>query len=180
MSLSNPAGAAAAAGASAYVAALFELLGDRDPMDVLRTQSARLHRAVEGLTEAEWRRPEKPGKWSIVQVIQHQADTELVAGFRLRMVLSHERPPLAAFDQDLWASELNYAGASLSAALREFTAQREATLAMLARVPPEAMRRVGLHAERGEESAAHIVRLAAGHDLAHERQVLRIRKSLGR
>jgi hypothetical protein len=35
--------------------------------------------------------------------------------------------------------------------------------------------RVGVHAERGEESVRHMMRLYAGHDLAHLRQIERIR-----
>ena len=35
MTFSNPAGAAAAAGATAYTKALLEVLGDRDPLEVL-------------------------------------------------------------------------------------------------------------------------------------------------
>jgi hypothetical protein len=34
---------------------------------------------------------------------------------------------------------------------------------------------VGVHAERGEESVAHMIRLYAGHDLLHLRQLARIR-----
>jgi len=38
---------------------------------------------------------------------------------------------------------------------------------------------VGVHAERGDESLEHHVRLYAGHDLLHLRQIDRVRGSLG-
>jgi hypothetical protein len=37
---------------------------------------------------------------------------------------------------------------------------------------------VGVHAERGEESLEHLVRLYAGHDLLHLRQIERIRAAV--
>jgi hypothetical protein len=36
---------------------------------------------------------------------------------------------------------------------------------------------VGIHAERGPESVATCIRLLAGHDLAHRRQIERILRS---
>jgi hypothetical protein len=173
MSLSNPAGSTGAAAVS-YVNALLGLLGERPAREVLTEQPGILRQLTAGRSEHELRRPEAPGKWSVVQVVQHQADTELVFGFRLRMVLSHERPALAAYDQDLWAEKLLYAEVALEDALDQFTALRRSNLALLARQPEAALDRVGLHAERGEESARHLANLAAGHDLAHRRQVKRI------
>jgi hypothetical protein len=173
MSLSNPAGSTGPA-ATAYVRALLDLLGERSARDVLSEQPGVLRQLTAGRGDHDLRRPEAPGKWSVVQVVQHQADTELVFGFRLRMVLAHERPALAAYDQDLWAEKLLYAEVALEDALDQFTALRRSNLALLARQPDAALDRVGLHAERGEESARHLANLAAGHDLAHRRQVQRI------
>jgi hypothetical protein len=173
MSLSNPAGSTGPA-ATAYVNALLGLLGERPAFEVLHEQPSVLHGLTKDRTPEDVRRPEAPGKWSVVEVIQHQADTELVLGFRLRMVLAHDRPPLPAYDQDLWAANLRYAEVPLDEALGQFTALRRANLALVARQPAEAFDRVGLHAERGEESVRHLLNLAAGHDVAHRRQVQRI------
>src|SRR5690348_15292310 len=59
--------------AAAYVAAVLDLLGDRDPMTVLRDTPEALPRVIQGLAVRECRQPEHPGKWSIVQVLQHLA-----------------------------------------------------------------------------------------------------------
>src|SRR5205085_8194097 len=104
MTFSNLTGSDPAATAT-YVQALLDLLGERDPIEVLGELIPWLDDRVRGVTEVTLRRPEKPGKWSVIDVVQHLADSELVVAFRTRMVLSQESPVLQAYDQDRWASE---------------------------------------------------------------------------
>jgi uncharacterized damage-inducible protein DinB len=170
---------AAPAQAGGYVAAILELLGERDPLEVLRGMPDQLRSAMEGVEDERLTRPEAPARWSLRDVAQHLADNDLVWGFRLRMVLAQERPPLAGYDQDQWARDLAYDRVRPEEALEAFAAMRRLNLALLARVPDAALDRVGIHAERGEESVRHMMRLYAGHDLVHLRQAERIRGVVG-
>jgi hypothetical protein len=172
--LSNPA-SGAKEDADAYIAAVLDLLGDQDPLTVLAATPAELRRLTGDLTEEELAHPEQEGKWSAAQVLQHLADSELVWGYRLRRVLAEDRPSLVGFDQDLWASRLGYANAHAGRAQAMFEALRAVHLAMLQAAGEEHLARFGVHAERGEESIGHMMRLYAGHDLAHRRQLERIR-----
>ncbi|MDT8341105.1 MAG: DinB family protein [Longimicrobiales bacterium] len=165
-------------GPDAYIAAVLSLLGDQEPLDVLAGTASWCRSLIEPLTDAQLRTPEGEGKWSVAAVLQHLADSELVWGLRLRMVLAQDRPVLAGFDQDLWAERLGYRHADAGRALSTFAALRESNLALLRGIPDEDLDRVGLHAERGEESVRHMRRLYAGHDLAHRRQLRRILDSL--
>ena len=173
----NPA-SKAPADAAAYVAAVLDLVGDRDPLAVLHDTPDALPRAIHGLTLQQLRTPERPGKWSIVQVLQHLADAEVVWAWRMRLILSQDRPVLTGYDQDRWAERLGYAEADPAQALAEFTVVRRGNLRLLERATPEDLRRVGVHAERGEESVEHLRRLFAGHDLLHLRQIERIRAAV--
>jgi len=163
---------------AAYVAGLLGLLGDSDPVIVLDQTPAALRQFLDATPASIARSPEAPGKWSIGEVVQHLADSELVGGFRLRMVMAHDRPKLTGYDQDLWASRLEYRNADVRDALEQFSALRRANVRIWARLTPADLRRVGLHGERGEESLEHMRRLYAGHDLLHLRQVERIRAAL--
>ena len=173
MTFSNPAGNAAAT-ASEYVRSLLDLLGPRDPIEVLAELLPWLDRRLAGLPEAVLRRPERPGKWSAIEVIQHLADSDLVAGFRIRMILTEDRPVLQGYDQDRWADQLRYREVLLAPALDQLRALRAANLRLWTNLSREQLQRIGLHSERGPESAGHIVRLMAAHDLVHRRQLDRI------
>jgi hypothetical protein len=173
MTFSNPAGNAAAA-ATSYVRALLDLLGSRDPLEVMAELIPWLEIRLRGIAEPALRRPEGPGKWSVVQVIQHLADSDLVAGYRIRMLLSEDQPLLQGYDQDRWASEFHYADVPLALAMNQLRGLRAANLHLWGQLTPQQLERVGIHSERGPESAAHLLRLMGAHDLVHRRQVERI------
>jgi uncharacterized damage-inducible protein DinB len=175
MSVFSNKASSARASADAYVAAVLGLVGERDPIEILGAMPDRVAELTEDLSSADLHRPEAPGKWSIVAVIAHLADSELVWACRVRMVLSHDRPRIVGYDQDLWAERLRYADAVLDDVLRRFRTLREADLALVRSLSPADLKRVGVHSERGEESLSHMIRLYAGHDLVHVRQIERIR-----
>jgi uncharacterized damage-inducible protein DinB len=173
----NPAGNARDA-AAAYTRAILAALGDRDPLVSMSEQVPALTALVEGLSDEELHRPEAPGKWSIAQVLQHLADVELVFGFRLRMAVGNDRPTLPGFDQDLWAQRLRYERADVGAALADLAAIRAANQRVIRNLSEEELARVAIHAERGEESARHMINMLAGHDIVHRNQVARIKGSV--
>jgi hypothetical protein len=179
MTFSNLTGSDPAATAT-YVQALLDLLGERDPLEVLGELIPWLDDRVRGVTEVTLRRPEKPGKWSVIDVVQHLADSELVVAFRTRMVLSQESPVLQAYDQDRWASEFRYREVELSQALSQLRGLRSADLHLWSRLSPAQLKREGMHTERGAESVAQLIRLIAAHDLVHRQQIDRILKTARR
>ena len=162
-----------------YTAAVIGLVGDRAPLDILGATEARLRDLTRGLSKDQLRKPEAPGKWSINHVLRHLADSEIVWGWRMRMALAHDRPPITGYDQDAWADKLGYGESDAGESIREFAAIRAGNLRLLRSATPDDMKRVGVHAERGEESVAHMMKMYAGHDLLHLNQVERIKKGLG-
>jgi len=169
----NPAEADAGA-AAAYIEAVLGLLGDRDPRSVLATAPDDFASLVSDVSDARLRRPEGPDRWSVGQVLAHMADSDLVWAYRLRMVLGGDRPTLGGYDQDVWAKRLRYQDVDPHESVRQFAQTRTANLELLDRVDQASLDRVGMHAERGEESVRNMIRLYAGHDLVHLAQVRRI------
>ena len=162
--------------AAQYTGAVLGLLGSQKPFDVLKKTPSKVKRAIARLTPRQVAKPEAPEKWSVKQVVQHLADSELVWGWRLRLVLAHDRPTITGYDQDAWADRLGYASVQVDRALEEFTVLRNANLRLLQRATPADLKRVGVHTERGEESVEHWLKLYAGHDILHLNQIERIKK----
>ncbi|MBA2626545.1 MAG: DinB family protein, partial [Gemmatimonadales bacterium] len=127
-----------------------------------------------GLDDATLRRSEAPGKWSIIEVVQHLADTELAYGYRVRMVLTHDAWPMEVYDRDAWARDLRYRDSLLPHALDQLRALRAANLRLYRSLTDADLARAGMHVERGAETVATMIRLLAGHDLVHRRQIDRI------
>ena len=157
-----------------YAESLYGLLGSRDPLEVQEELVAWLAERTTGLDDAALRRPEAPGKWSVIEVVQHLADTELAYGYRIRMILTHDEWRMELFDREGWARELRYAAAPLAGALDQLRALRAANVRLYRSLDAAQLARTGIHAERGAESVATCIRLLAGHDLAHRRQIERI------
>lgn len=161
-----------------YAPAILDLLGTRSPLDVLRATPEAAKNAIAGLTIEQLRTPEAAGKWSIAHVLRHLADSEIVWGWRMRLILAQDRPAITGYDQDQWADRLHYGEADAADSLDTLRVLRRDNLELIERATPEDMQRVGVHAERGEESAAYMVRLYAGHDLLHLNQIDRIKAAI--
>jgi len=175
---SNPAGRATDA-ATKYTQALTDLLSGREPLAVMRELPAALRTAIDGLSAADLARPEAPGKWSILHVLDHLTDQETVNSFRWRSVIAEDEPPLRGYDQDRWAAHLRYGVTPATILLGEMEVLRRRNLRLLESLDGAEFERVGLHSERGPESVRRICLLTAGHDLVHRRQIARIRAVLG-
>ena len=178
---SNTGGAVdATTAAPAYTRALLDLLGNQNPLEVLSVQGFEIARLTRGLTTEELRRPEASGKWSVLQVLDHLTDAEMVSGARLRYILAEDNPIIVGYDQDRWAAQLRYGTADLESLLSELAAFRSRTLRLLRDLTPAELERVGQHTERGPESVGHMMKLMAAHDLVHRRQLARIRGAFGK
>lgn len=162
-----------------YTSAVLGLVGDRDPIAILEKTPGDVAKLVAGLSPHDLGRPESSGKWSILHVLRHLADSEIVWSYRIRRILADDRPPIQGYDQDRWSERLHYDRADAIEAIAELRALRAGNLRLVRSLSPEERRRVGVHSERGEESVEHLIRMYAGHDVLHLNQLARIRDTLG-
>lgn len=157
---------------SAYQRQLLAALGDRDAAEAQRTTPRELRAIVDEAGDA-LRTPPGEGEWSVLELIGHILDAELVCSARYRWILAHDEPRLLGYDQDRWVSRLRHNDADAEELLRLFEALREANLALWERTPESDRSRIGMHAERGPESYELTFRLLAGHDRLHLEQMRR-------
>ena len=163
----------------AYVSRLTDALGDRDPLGVMTELPSSLRTLTRGLSDEQMRRPEGPGKWSVIQVLEHLADHEIINGFRLRSTIAEAEPQLRGYDQTRWIARLHYGETDAETVLREIETARGRTLRLLRALGPDELARVGMHQERGPESVRLNMAITAGHDMVHRRQIARIRAAIG-
>jgi uncharacterized damage-inducible protein DinB len=174
----NSAAGAKAAGAE-YTAALLDQLGERDPLAVWAELADAVDRLTANVSPADAVRPEADGKWSIVQVVSHLVDSEIVYAYRIRKIVAEDSPQILGYDQDRWAARLHYHQEALPDLCAELRVLRARNLRFIRRLSSEEQARTGLHNERGPESVWHIVKLLAAHDMVHRNQIARIKRALG-
>jgi uncharacterized damage-inducible protein DinB len=158
-----------------YTEAVLELLGERDPLQVMAGHAAWLRKAVRGLTAQQLRTRESPRKWSILEVLGHLADTEVVYRYRMRMIVAEPGSRIVGYDQDAWAKRLHYENEKAADLLKEIASLRAGTLRWLRTLSETELDRAGHHDERGEETVRHVMKMVAGHDLLHRNQIARIK-----
>ena len=159
-----------------YTQRILAYADNQAPLRVQQATPKKLSTLIGKLNKSQLTKRPAPGKWSIAEILAHLADTELVGGWRMRMILSQNGTPIQAFDQDMWANTFNYLQRDSKSSLETFRVLRENNLALLKSVPKNLWENYGMHQERGKESIAHIVRMFAGHDLNHLQQIEKIVK----
>ena len=140
-------------------------------LTVQAATAKKLERLIKGVPTSKLRKRPAPDKWSVGEILAHLADAEIVGGFRMRLILGAPGTPVAAFDQDFWLTSGHYAKRDPRKSVEQFRAVREANLALLTSLTPEQWKHFGMHSERGQETIEHIVRMFAGHDINHLRQI---------
>lgn len=155
----------------AYREKIFNLLADRDPLEVLAQTASVLADIVDKHATTVLRTRPFEGKWTPNEVIGHLTDSEWVYGYRLRLILCEENPTILGINQDLWVAALRHNEREPSELVENFRTMRLFNLAVWKRTSPEDLERTGQHNERGPESLGVMLRLLAGHDLSHLDQI---------
>ena len=70
--------------ADQYRHRMFSYVGGTDPLKLLAAAPGKLAKLLKAVSAARVRKRPAPGKWSILEIVSHVADTELVGGYRAR------------------------------------------------------------------------------------------------
>jgi DinB superfamily len=163
--------------AQQYIQRILGHVEGQRPLTVQATTAAKISRLLRGLAPSKLRKRPAPEKWSVTEIVTHLVDAEIVGAYRMRTILGTPGVNIAAYDQDVWIKSGHYEKRDVRKSLEQFRAIREANLALLKTLTPEQWQHFGMHAERGQESIEHIVRMFAGHDINHLKQIEQIVKS---
>jgi DinB family protein len=99
---------------------------ERIEMDIVTRLEAARNQTLRffDLSDEQLDRNYGSGKWSVRFILHHLADAETVLFDRIRRVLSEPRQVLWAFDQDAWATGLDYSRLPLDLSRRIYDAVR--------------------------------------------------------
>lgn len=138
------------------------------PADVI----AGLHRAPDLLRDALHRAPAGDvDGWSPAEVVAHLADSEIMFGLRVRLILAETDPEVPSYDEQAWAAAFRYAERDVELSIETFHAARAATVEILRFSGPGAWHRT--YRQHGSErrTLGELLQHRADHDLQHLRQI---------
>ncbi len=125
--------------------------------------------------DIDWSWRPGPNAWSLTEMVCHLRDVEReVHQPRIIAVLDEQQPFMVGVNADSWAETRSYAAQDGPAAVTDYTAARQATLAMLTELDEAAWQRQGQHAFFGQTTLQELVFLAVQHDRNHDAQLTRL------
>jgi hypothetical protein len=154
-----------------YLERLGGLTAGRDPLSIQEITAPAIAALIQYEAEARLQVRHGPNKWSVVEIIAHLADDELVASWRFRQMLERPGCLLPGFDQDKWAAYGRYGEWNSQEAVDLFRLLRNGNLRMLRSLNSEDWMCYGEHAERGLTTVRSLAIHMAGHDLNHLEQI---------
>jgi uncharacterized damage-inducible protein DinB len=146
-------------------------------LDAAEKSPKQVAAAVSGLPEKVLRYKPAPDKWSILEILGHLADVEIVYAYRLRQMLADKKPVIAPMDQNDWASNLGYMERPPAEMIALYGLNRHANLRLLQRLKPGDLEKSAFHPETQKNvSVAELLERMATHGANHLQQIERLKR----
>jgi len=139
----------------------------------LASQRDRVVRLFSGLNEERAAFRYAAGKWTVREVLGHVTDAERVFAYRLLRIGRGDGTPLPGFDEKIYVPAAAFERRALHDLIDEWTAVRNATIALVRGMPPDAWTRRGV-ANGQHVTARGLLYVIEGH-AEHHLKVLRER-----
>jgi hypothetical protein len=138
-----------------------------------------LRSAVAGLSREQLISRPVPGKWSVLEVVCHLADTDANIAHRIKRVLAEERPTFERVRPDVMQAALAYHARDVEEEFTAFEITRRQVARILRASPPEACERAGVVGDRGERTVSQMLSGAVEHLAHHLRFIVEKRHAMG-
>lgn len=115
-----------------------------------------------------------PEGWSIIEIVCHLRDYDLIFHNRAKMMLAEDHPPLPAYDHEAMAIEKQYQEEELAYAYYDLRKSRLEFIKFFEELTPEQWERTGIHPERESFTMTDAVMQVGLHDVNHIEQITRI------
>ncbi len=138
-----------------------------------------LRQAVTGLSREQLLARPVPGKWSTLEVVCHLADFDPIYADRMKRVIAEERPQLVGADENRFAAALAYHQRDAEEELAIIERTHSQMARILRTLPAEALRRAGIHSERGPLTLEDLLSGVINHITHHVKFIADKRRALG-
>ena len=146
-------------------------------IDAAEKDPKKIAAAVSGLPESTLRFKPAPDKWSILEMLAHLADMEILYAYRMRQIVADKNPTVAPIDQDAWAKNLGYTEEKVPELVATFGLMRHHNLNLLRRVKESDLEKGAFHPELNRKvTLGEMVGMLARHGPNHLEQIERIKK----
>lgn len=117
----------------------------------------------------------QPGenRWSVLQIVNHLADAELLASVRIRRIITQDRTELWSYQQEVWADRLSYQQRKIKTIVARFVLLRHENAELLSGIPNDWWELTGEHNEYGTLSLRQLIQDYIGHTAKHLEQIRR-------
>jgi uncharacterized damage-inducible protein DinB len=153
---------------------------DRRLIDDYEACGAKLRQACAGLNREDLTARPGPGKWSILELVVHLADSDSISIDRMKRMLSEENPQLLYADETAYVDRLATHEQSLDDALTLFEVGRRQFARVLRKLPDAAFERHGTHNRRGRVTVGEMVKNYIEHTDYHLKFLRDKRERLGK
>ena len=149
-------------------------------IDAYLAGARELRAAVAGLGREQLVSRPVPGKWSVLEVVCHLADTDANIAHRIKRILSEDRPVFDRVQPDLMQAALAYHAREAEEEIIAFEVTRRQIARILSASPSEAWQRTGVVGDRGDRTVAQMVNGAVDHLAHHLKFIVEKRHALGK
>lgn len=118
-------------------------------------------------------------RWSTMEVVCHLADFEPILATRMKRIIAEERPLMFASPPESFNAALHPHDRVLEEELAVIEATRKHMARILKKLPSEALKRQGVHNERGLVTLENMLASAINHIPHHVEFIQEKRKALG-
>jgi hypothetical protein len=138
-----------------------------------------LKKALAGMTPEQLKARPVAGKWSTLECVCHLADFDPILADRMKRIIASDKPLLMGADEKDFARTLSYHDRDVNEELAIVENTRKQMARILAKLPPEALQRQGIHNERGLLTLEQMLATTTRHIPHHVKFIEEKRKALG-
>ena len=127
--------------------------------------------ALDRYPEVMWAFKPGPARWSIREIVVHIVDSEANSYIRCRRAVAEPGAAVMAYDEDQWATGLDYQNQDPKAALELFKHLRGMSYSLIKKLPDSAWSSTIEHPENGTMSLDDWLAVYANHVAEHIYQI---------